>query len=130
MPFLLQIISFVVQQFEPTNATAKAFSPMIIKKLKQKPEMPSDSSSDDEEDDVEEVTDMNQDSGIEKEDTSSDDDSDEDVQDDTPQKPPVKPLNHFEAQKEIVKHLRSKVVPSMSRKEPPKTLPGARNKKK
>lgn len=125
--------AFLVQQFEPTNATAKAFYPMIIKKLKQKPVLESESSSDEEEDDLEEVTDMNQDSGIEKEDSSSDDDSDEDnnqVKESASQKLQVKPMNHLEAQKEIVKHLRSKVVPNTTRKEAPNnSLLGAKNKK-
>lgn len=126
---LIQETYVTVQQFEPTNATANSFYPMIIKKLKQKPVLQLDSSSDDE--DFEEEIGINEDSGIEKEDSSSDDDSDDADQETIPtcQKVTMKPINHLEAQKEIIKHLRSKVVPSMTRKEYSKPITSMNKKK-
>lgn len=102
--------------------------------LKQKPVLQLDSSSDEyEEDDAEETMDVNQDSGIEREDSSSDDDSDEDEEDvkvlPVSKKVSTKLLNNLEAQKEIIKHLRSKAVPSKPRPDTLKTVISKANKK-
>ncbi|XP_063706549.1 glutamate-rich protein 2 [Culicoides brevitarsis] len=103
----------LIQQFEPTNATANRFYPVIIKKLKSKPVPGMDSSSDEDEDDFldnDENDDAgNDDSGIDKED-SDESDSDEEEIEIPPKAPTKKALNNLEKQKEIVKHLRSKVV--------------------
>lgn len=102
--------------------------------LKQKPVPQLDSSSDEyEEDNAEETMDVNQDSGIEREDSSSDDDSGEDEEDvqvlPVNKKVSTKLLNNLEAQKEIVKHLRSKVVHSKPRRDTLKTVISKTNTK-
>lgn len=107
----------IVQQFEPTNLTAKAFYPMIVKKLKQGPVESEDST--DEEEQIDDAVDFNNDSGIDAKDKNSDesssDDSEEEDDDGLPQPTSLqnatKNMTMIEAQREIIRRIRASVIP-------------------
>lgn len=102
----------LVQQFEPTNATAKRFYPMIAKKLEMKEEIESEESEEEseEEEEVELKADEVAQTEGEGEGESSGDDSDSDIDHETGEALDQKTIM-IEAQREIIERLRSKVVP-------------------